>query len=69
VYQFVKDNAKTRGWNIPNLITFKENDTEELNKWHLRGYLSIVGIKISNKFYDDAKDGIINNYEDYKNYT
>jgi len=68
VYQFVKNNARQRWWNIPNLAIFKPEDKNELNKWLSRGYSTMIGVKISKEFYNDARDGLINKYEDYKNY-
>jgi len=68
VYQYVIDNAKTRWWTIPNLIEFHKYDTQELEKWIDRGYMTTIGIKVNKTFIKDAKDGILDMFEDYKNY-
>ena len=66
IYQFVKDNATTRWWNIPNLATVT-NDTEVLD-WIRRWYSTMVWIKVNKVFYNDLKDWIVEDFEDYTNY-
>ena len=69
VYTYVKENAKKRGWKIPNLVTFWMFETWELNKWLERSYASVVWINVNKNFYLDIQDRNINNFEDYVNYV
>ena len=68
VLDFVKEHKNTRGWNVPNLITFKKEDTEKLKEWINRGYMVTIWIWVNKEFPKDARDWKIENYEDYKNY-
>lgn len=67
VYQYVKDNAEERGWEIPNLITFRDEDNEVL-KWINRWYACIIWIWVNREFGSDAIDWKIEKYEDYNKY-
>lgn len=66
VYWFVKENAKTRGWVVPNLATTKtDNDLDELIEL---GYAVIVWIKVNSNFYPAAKSWELTKLNDYTKY-
>lgn len=67
VYDYVKEHAKERWWNVPNLATFY-NDDPELMDWVERGYMVMIGIKVNKEFLVDARDWKISNHKDYFKY-
>jgi len=68
ILDYVIENSEARNWEIPNLAEFKREDKNELFKWHERGYMAIIGIKVNDEYYEDAKDWLIEEYEDYISY-
>ena len=67
VYDYVKENAEGRWWDIPNLATTKTD--ADLDKWIELWYAIIIWIKVNSEFYKDAiDDWKLNSFNDYLNY-
>ena len=67
IYDYVKENAEKRGWDIPNLAITKTDS--ELDIWIELWYAVIIWIKVNGWFYLDAKDDWkLNNFNDYIEY-
>lgn len=66
IYQYIKDNHKERGWNIPNLCIMTEDS--DVKAWTNKWYSVLIWIKYNDEFIKDIRDFKIDKFEDYKNY-
>jgi len=70
VYNYVKDNAFSRWWKVPNLITFWVLDGLEVEEWLDRWYAVTIWIGVNKDFLTDVRDdNNLNKFEDYINYV
>ena len=63
-----RKNKSWNKWKIPNLITFYNEDEDELLKWVDRWYMFIFWMWVKKNFVLDAIDWKLESFKDYKNY-